>query len=238
VKKELAMTRQKSSLSPSCASCGLETRERICYSDGGKGSKGCPTLTRKEVLVEADREYELTEIREFARQASRQEAEGYANRHERPYVMQPAKTRIVEVCEFAKKMGYKRLGLAFCIGLVQEAGLVEGIFKSHGFDVVSVVCKAGRTSKEKIGITNEEKVFQDRDEAMCNPIFQAKVLNNEKTEFNILLGLCVGHDSLFFKYAEAPTTVLAVKDRVTGHNPLAAVYLSSSYYRKVKTPGK
>jgi uncharacterized metal-binding protein len=58
-------------------------------------------------------------------------------------------------------------------------------------------------------------------------------LNEEKTDFNILLGLCVGHDSLFFKHADAYTTVLAVKDRVTGHNPLAAVYLHNSYYRKL-----
>jgi uncharacterized metal-binding protein len=65
---------------------------------------------------------------------------------------------------------------------------------------------------------------------MCNPIFQAYVVNDAGTDFNVLLGLCVGHDSLFFKYTEAPTTVLAVKDRVTGHNPLAAVYLSESYY--------
>ena len=71
---------------------------------------------------------------------------------------------------------------------------------------------------------------------MCNPIYQAKILNKAKTEFNILLGLCVGHDSLFFKYAKAPTTVLAVKDRVTGHNPLAAIYLSHSYYRKIRLP--
>ena len=72
---------------------------------------------------------------------------------------------------------------------------------------------------------------------MCNPIYQAKLFNYEKTEFNILLGLCVGHDSLFFKFSEAPTTVLAVKDRVTGHNPLAAIYLSHSYYRKINHPG-
>ena len=69
---------------------------------------------------------------------------------------------------------------------------------------------------------------------MCNPIFQAKVLNQQKVDFNILLGLCVGHDSIFFKYVEAPTTVLAVKDRVTGHNPLAAIYLSDFYYQKIK----
>jgi len=73
---------------------------------------------------------------------------------------------------------------------------------------------------------------------MCNPIFQAKLLNQSETELNILLGLCVGHDALFFKHAETPTTVLAVKDRVTGHNPLAAIYLSDSYYRKIKQTGK
>jgi uncharacterized metal-binding protein len=232
------MKKQKSIRIPSCASCGAETRERICYTKEGKSSKGCPTLTRKQVLAEANHEYDKDEIREFALQASRQEAACYANRHERPYVMQPTKTRIVEICEFAQKMSYKRLGLAFCIGLAQEAGIVEEIFKGYGFQVVSVVCKAGRTSKEKIGIADEDKIFQGTDESMCNPIFQARVLNHEKTDFNVLLGLCVGHDSLFFKYAEAPTTVLAVKDRVTGHNPLAAVYLSTSYYRKLKSPGK
>jgi len=57
-------------------------------------------------------------------------------------------------------------------------------------------------------------------------------LNKSKTDLNILLGLCVGHDSLFIKYSDAPITVLAVKDRVMGHNPLAAVYLSNGYYKK------
>jgi len=36
--------------------------------------------------------------------------------------------------------------------------------------------------------------------------------------------------------AEAPTTVLAVKDRVTGHNSLAAIYLSGTYYQKLNHP--
>lgn len=220
----------------SCASCQLEINKRICMVEGGKGSKGCPTLTRPRVLKEANEEYDLPEIREFARQASIQEAECYANRHQRPYVPQPSKTRIIEICEFAKKMGYQRLGLAFCIGLTKEASLVEEIFKAHGFEVISILCKAGNTPKDKIGIKDKEKIFQGTDESMCNPVYQAKLLNHDKTDLNVLLGLCVGHDSLFFKYADAPTTVLAVKDRVTGHNPLAAVYLSDAYYQKVKNP--
>ena len=219
-----------------CAECGLETQERICMTHEGKASKNCPTLAQKEILKEANREYESPATYEFARKASIQEADCYANRDQKPYIMQPSKTRIVEICEFAQKMSFKRLGIAFCIGLAKEAGIVEQIFKDRGFEVISVLCKAGRTPKEKIGITDKDKINRGTDEAMCNPIFQAKLLNRSKTEFNILLGLCVGHDSLFFKHAEAPTTVLAVKDRVTGHNPLAAIYLSDSYYRKIKHP--
>jgi len=217
-----------------CAECGLEINERICYTPDGKGSKSCPTLLQKEILAQANREYELPVTHEFARKASIQEADCYANRDQQPYVMQPSKTRIVEIYEFAEKMNYRRLGLAFCMGLVKETAIVAEILRDRGFEVVSVLCKAGWTPKEMIGITDRDKIYRGTDEAMCNPIFQAKLLNHSKTELNILLGLCVGHDSLFFKHAEAPTTVLAVKDRVTGHNPLAAIYLSDSYYRKIK----
>jgi uncharacterized metal-binding protein len=202
----------------------------------GAGSKGCPTLTPESTLSEANKEYASPDIKEFAYQASVQEAECYANRHQKPYIMQPTKTRIVEIIEFAEKMGYKRLGLAFCTGFVKEAAVVQDILKINGFEVASVVCKAGRTPKSEVGMKKEETVHLDTREAVCNPVYQAALLNQEGTEFNIVLGLCVGHDSLFFKYAEAPTTVLAVKDRVTGHNPLAAIYLSESYYQKVRHP--
>lgn len=230
------MSNKKKPALISCAQCDIEVNQRLCMNEEGTGSRGCPTLTRRDVLEEANREYDDPGVREFARQASIQEAECYANRHQRPYIMQPTKTRITEICEFAKRMGYKRLGLAACIGLAREAGMVEEIFRDHGFEVISVFCKAGRTSKDLLGLKEEEKIYQGTDESACNPVYQAKLLNNEETEFNILLGLCVGHDSLFFKYADAPTTVLAVKDRVTGHNPLAAIYLSGSYYRKIKHP--
>ena len=63
--------------------------------------------------------------------------------------------------------------------------------------------------------------------------FQAKRLNAENTELNIVVGLCVGHDSLFYKYSEAPVTTLVVKDRVLGHNPVAALYTAGSYYKRL-----
>jgi len=185
-------------------------------------------------LAEANAKYDAPEIREFARQASLQEAACYANRHQRPYVLQPSKTRIQEIWEFAGRMGYSKLGLAFCLGLVAEAAKVEQIFKSKGLEVVSALCKAGATPKEWLGLGDEDKVRQGGFESVCNPVFQAELMNRAGTQLNVLLGLCVGHDSLFFAHAKAPTTVLAVKDRVTGHNPLAAVYLSDVYYARLK----
>jgi uncharacterized metal-binding protein len=230
------MNDKKKSIPPSCASCTLEIPERICFSDKGKGDRGCPSLTRKDVLAEANRAYESEEINNFAYNASLQEAECYANRDQHPYIMQPTKTRVVETCEFAVKMGFKRIGLAFCLGLTMEAKIVEEILSGYGFTVVSICCKAGNSSKGILGISDDEKIYRGTDEAMCNPIFQAKALTHEQVDFNILLGLCVGHDSLFLQFTDIPTTVLAVKDRVTGHNPMAAIYNSKSYYKKIRHP--
>jgi uncharacterized metal-binding protein len=202
----------------------------------GRGTKGCPTLGEKKLSGEVQKEYQQEDVREFARQASIQEGECYAGREKRPYVMHPTKPRIQEIGEFARRMGYTRLGLVFCVGLYKEAAIVAQILKNHGFETVSIACKVGSIPKEEIGVKDSEKIFIGEHESMCNPILQAKIVNDAKTDFNILLGLCVGHDSLFFKYAEAPTTVLAVKDRVAGHNPLGPIYLWGNYYSWLNRP--
>lgn len=123
--------------------------------------------------------------------------------------------------------------MAFCTGLAHEALVLSEILENHGFEVVTVVCKVGGVPKETIGVKDKEKVKIGQFESMCNPITQAKILNRAKTDFNIMLGLCVGHDSLFLKYIKGFTTIFAVKDRVTGHNPLAALYTHRSYYQKL-----
>ncbi|WP_448871726.1 DUF1847 domain-containing protein [Desulfobulbus propionicus] len=219
---------------PNCAACPFKPDERICRTEGGRSPENCPTINKAELVEVARGEYQKTENAEFARQASLQERDGYANRELGYAKVRPAKPRIEETLDFIGKMGYKKIGLAFCLGLRNEAKVVERFFSSHGLEVASVICKVGRVPKEELGLTDQDKISIGTFETMCNPILQAQVLNSEKTEFNILLGLCVGHDSLFLKYAEAPCTVLAVKDRVTGHNPLAAVYTLDSYYRALK----
>jgi uncharacterized metal-binding protein len=134
-------------------------------------------------------------------------------------------------------MGYRKLGVAFCAGLHKEAAALNQILEAQGFEVVSVVCKAGCTPKETIGIGDEDKVRIGEFESMCSPIAQAMLLNEENTDFNILLGLCVGHDSLFLKYAQAYSTVLVTKDRVLAHNPAGALYTSGSYYERMLRKG-
>ena len=111
----------------------------------------------------------------------------------------------------------------FCVGLRREAAIVHKIFEGQGLEVISIVCKVGKVPKEALGLSDAQKVAPGSPESMCNPILQALIANHHQSQFNVLLGLCVGHDSLFFRYAEAPCTVLAVKDRLLGHNPLAAV---------------
>lgn len=224
----------KKKILPNCARCPLTRAERICLNKKGKAPRGCPTASGKKLVEKATSIYSHAAIGEFARQASIQEGECYAGRDQKPYVLRPVKTRIEEICEFANKMGYVRLGLVFCVGLAREAGAVADLFENRGFEVVSVICKIGSVPKESIGLKGEEKIRRKEYESMCNPVAQAMIVNDAKVQLNIVLGLCVGHDSLFFKYAEAPSTVLAVKDRVTGHNPLAAVYLLGSYYARLK----
>jgi uncharacterized metal-binding protein len=197
-----------------------------------KGPPNCPTKTKKEIIQKALTKYDDPETRKFARKASIQEFEGYMHL---PEGLTPRYPRVEEVAQFAKKMGYKKLGVAFCVGLMAETKTLVRILENRGFDVVSVCCKAGAIPKERIGITEEQKIDGPGSfEVMCNPISQAEILNNEGAEFNIVVGLCVGHDCLFFKHAKAPTTVLVAKDRVFGHNPVMGLYLAHSpYYRKL-----
>ncbi|MCF8107870.1 MAG: DUF1847 domain-containing protein [Desulfohalobiaceae bacterium] len=217
-----------------CAQCPIEVAERLCKKEDGKAPAGCPTKHNARSVTQAMEVYRGPFISEFARQASIQESEGYGNKELGYDHLKPVKPRILEIAEFARKMNYHRLGLVFCVGLRQEAQKVGALFEKQGFEVVSVICKVGRVPKESIGLTDDQKLSPGHDEAMCNPVAQAFVLNEAKTDFNILLGLCVGHDSLLFKHAEALCTVLAAKDRLLGHNPMAAVYLMDSYYRDLK----
>ncbi|MFL7807979.1 MAG: DUF1847 domain-containing protein, partial [Anaerolineae bacterium] len=176
-----------------------------------------------DLLAEVRAAYEEEETRRLALAAARTEADRY-----------PLETRVEEVMSFARRLAVTKLGIASCVGLIREARLLQGIFEANGFQVASVCCKVGSIPKEAIGLTDEEKIHPGQFEALCSPIGQAKLLNAAGTGLNVLVGLCVGHDSLFFQHSKAPVTVLIAKDRVTGHNPAAVLYTSHSYYSRLK----
>jgi len=195
-----------------CSSCTLHTCEKP---EVGKYPKNCPVL-KKEFMEAVAEKYEP--YRDFFYVCARVEAEGYCQ--------WPRLRETIEVC---KRMGYKKLGLAFCAGFRNEAKTVENLLRSKGFEVVSAVCKVGGLDKEEFGMPADHKVNPGGYEPVCNPIGQAELLNEQHTDFNIVLGLCVGHDSLFLKHSEALATVLVAKDRVMGHNPCAAIYTANGY---------
>ncbi len=133
--------------------------------------------------------------------------------------------RLEEIIGLAEKLRFEHIGIAHCIGLTAEAKSLYSIL-ARKFKVSAICCKFSGIDKKRF---NFPQIDKSRYEAICNPIGQAMVLNDLKTDMNIMVGLCVGHDMLFTKYAEAPVTTFIVKDRVTKHNPAAIMY--SNYYK-------
>jgi len=223
---------------PKCAGCPT----RVCENRGVHASDGppslekapafCPMKLMPEEYAGALAEYDKPPVKEFARLASVQEFQCYQRL---PDGLRTKLPRIEELIQFARKCDYKRLGLAFCGGLAREGGMIAEILENNGFEVVSVQCKTGAVPKERIGVSPDEKIAGPKMwETMCNPIVQAMIINRSKVDMAVMLGLCIGHDTLFIKYCDVPLTVLAVKDRVLGHNPLAALYTSETYYQRLR----
>ena len=203
-----------------CAQCAV----LACKSgELDKMPKNCP-MRDPEFFSQVLEEYFKPENHDFFLTSTAIEALGYCRW-----------PRLREVAEFARRMGYTRLGMGFCVGLQKEAAIVDRLLRGQGFEVVSVICKTGSIPKTEVGVPQEHLLRPGTREVMCDPIAQAMLLNRARTQFNICLGLCVGHDSLFYKYSDAPVTTLVAKDRVTGHNPAAAIYCAQSYFKDRNT---
>lgn len=188
------------SVSPQCAQCGSrECRDgKDCFSRAGN---------HKQL-------YKDDQIAKLHKAASAIEARYYGK-----------ETRLGEIILFAKELRCQKVGLAFCIGLAEEAKIIDEILSRH-FEVVSVCCKVCGIDKKDFNLT---QISSKGREVMCNPTGQARLLNEAGTQLNVLCGLCVGHDAIFSRVSEAPVTTLIAKDRVLAHNPAGALY--SKYIR-------
>jgi len=209
--------------------CSYCARKNCYMGDVSQAPEFCPTVNKPEVMKEA-----MARLSEPQNQQMAQDVARSWKAKERP-------TRVERTVEYARLRGYKKLGLAFCAGLSKEAELFTNYLLNEGFEMASVCCMCGAISSDDIDLPEEDKVAPaGTRQAMCNPITQALVLNSENCDFNIILGLCVGDDTLFVKHSEAPVTLLAAKDRELAHNPLGALYTAHYGYTRlnVRRPKK
>jgi uncharacterized metal-binding protein len=212
-------------MSPSCSECG----QLNCYRRDKKFPSFCLTeASDPKELEKVVRHYRGNNADgRMARAAAEVEGTYYGKL-----------TRVEEIIAFANRIGARRIGIATCIGLIEETRVFAKVLKVRNLEPYAVLCKVGSVDKTEIGIPEELKVQKGSYEAICNPIFQARLLNEQKTDLNVIVGLCVGHDSLFIKYSKAPVTTLITKDRVLGHNPAAALYTCNFYYKRLLDPGQ
>ncbi len=224
---------------PSCADCNVVFRKKgatACWSADPAAAPprpgDCPTTHHADAVDAALRCYEdgAPEAR-LARVAA--EVEGLCYLKQEGGVVHPRWTRVEDTVALAKRMGWKRVGIATCIGLLDESARLADILEAQGLEPVSVCCKVGSVDKMRLGLREEDKVRPGTFEPLCNPVAQAEILNRAGTDMNVIMGLCVGHDMIFTRHAAAPTTTLVAKDRVTGHNPAAALYGTHFYFKRL-----
>jgi uncharacterized metal-binding protein len=210
---------------PSCAYCPPTVRACRHGESGTRGPGFCPSKIDEAGIDAAGAAYADELVRKVAHAAALVESEGYCRW-----------TRVEEIVALAKRLGFRKLGIATCISFVDLARVLSAVLESHGFEVASVACKNGGVPKEFLGVREAEKIRPDTFEPMCNPIAQAELLNRAGCELNIVLGLCVGHDSLFFRHSHGLATTLVAKDRVLAHNPVGALQLAETYYARIWGP--
>lgn len=202
----------------SCTNCGVMN----CANRKSNYPEFCPTAALTQEEIEQVTELYLKNNENHKVSVASAEIEGsFYGQY----------TRVEEIVEFAHRIEAKKIGIATCIGLLEESRIFARILKLNGFEVYGISCKVGSVNKTAIGV--DEKYTCVTGPVMCNPIMQAKLLNKEKTDLNVVVGLCVGHDSLFYKYTNSLTTTLITKDRVLAHNPAGALYQSRAYYKKL-----
>ncbi len=195
--------------SPQCAECP----SKLCLMGPSEdGPESCPMTTSPDIFEDARDIVAKPEIRKMFKGVARTWKDSALS-----------KNRIEEVMIYARNMGFNKLGLAFCIGLADQARVVSALFEKRGFEVVSGCCMTGGFCSDDVGLSEDDKIYADGRQPQCNPVGQALIMNKFGTDINILVGLCVGDDTLFIKHSDAPVTVLAVKDRIHFHNPLAAI---------------
>lgn len=198
----------------SCIDCGI----KACRGKGGEYPAFCPSQKLEPELLQRSLDILTGKEQTMALASCQNEFDSYNTR-----------SRVEETMHLARLLGAKKLGIATCVGLLSEARQLARVLRAQGWEVYGVACKCGTQPKSALGFHAQGEASSN----MCNPVLQALMLNREKTDLNIVFGLCAGHDSLFYKYADAYCTTLVVKDRLLGHNSVAPLYNIDGYWKRL-----
>jgi uncharacterized metal-binding protein len=115
-------------------------------------------------------------------------------------------TRLREIAEFSRAMGFQRLGMAHCPDMAREAARAASYFHGFGLEPSLPPCPPG-----------------------CDPEGQARFFAHQGTQLNVLAGMCVAHEAMLVQASQAPVVALVARDQRLRHNPAAALYTSRSY---------
>lgn len=204
----------------SCIDC----KAQGCATGTGEYPAFCPTAAKGSAYVEDIAAlYDADPLAsDIMRAASAVNTEGFDKRW----------CRVEETLAFFGAMGWKKIGIASCAGLAEEARIFARILRARGFEPHGICCKVGSVPRSRF---DAPESCCDFGTISCNPIMQAKLLDEARCEANVIIGLCVGHDMLFNKYSNVPVTTLVAKDRAMYHNPVGALHAAegSSYYNKL-----
>jgi len=189
----------------------------------------CPMKTSENKIEATTKRYDQNQVKRIYVPATITEKEAYEWVRG---VCTAVRPRIKELIEFGKLVNARTIGVAFCAGMRDETSRIVKVLERAGFAVASVMCKCGGIDKTKLGVAREYKIGDSSEfEAGCNPVLQSQLLNDARTDINVIVGLCLGHDMLFTMNSKAPVTTLIVKDRLLGHNHVIALY--SDYHKEI-----
>ncbi|MGD8329309.1 MAG: DUF1847 domain-containing protein, partial [Acidobacteriota bacterium] len=136
--------------------------------------------------------YDNQRARSMAYHAARVEAAGYCRW-----------TRLREVIEFARRVGFQRIGVAHCPDMRRIASRIQRILTRSSLDAVMP--------------------------PQLQPSAQASFFAAHDTDLNIIAGMCVAHEVSLIMQSDAPIVCLVARDERLHHNPAAALYASHSY---------
>ncbi|MFX1377385.1 MAG: DUF1847 domain-containing protein [Promethearchaeota archaeon] len=214
--EDLKKPRNETQMTPTCHNCN--SIQYCTIGNPNTGKQNCPMNVSSEIEKEVMEIYKTDDfVKKSTSVASIVEAQGYIHW-----------PRLKDTIEYANRMDFKKLGLAFCVGLRKEAKKTADILAKYGFEVCSVCCKTESIKKTDVDIPEEYTMTSKTGYPIgimtCNPAAQALLLNKAKTDMNIIVGLCVGHDITFTHLSKAPVTTFIAKDRSNPHNPAAVLY--------------